>query len=121
MKHNFRNLLIWKRSIEFVPQIYLLTSKFPDNEKFGLSSQLNRASISIPSNIAEGMSRTSNKELIRFIDISLGSSYEIETQLIITEKIYPNLKCECEVLSCEMREIQKMIGAFKAKIKDKMI
>ena len=80
--HKFKALEIWKRSRAFCSEIYTLTSKFPDSEKFGLTNQLRRASVSIPSNIAEGSSRQSNKDFARFLQIALGSAYEIETQLL---------------------------------------
>ena len=74
---NFRNLEIWTRGIELVKEIYKLTSKFPSNEKFGLISQMQRASVSIPSNIAEGCSRNSDVEFKRFLEIAIGSSFEL--------------------------------------------
>ena len=84
MAHKFKELQIWKRSRLFCSKIYAVTSKFPDSEKFGLTNQLRRASVSIPSNIAEGSSRNSNKDFARFLQISIGSAYEIETQLLIS-------------------------------------
>lgn len=81
--HNFRELKIWKESINLVKQIYLLTSDLPKDEKFGLISQINRCSVSIPSNIAEGSGRTSDKEFLNFLNIAISSSYELETQLIL--------------------------------------
>ena len=81
--HRFKDLEIWKLSREFCSQIYTTTTTFPDSEKFGLTNQLRRASVSVPSNIAEGCSRSSNKDFSRFIEISIGSIYEIETQLLI--------------------------------------
>ena len=80
---NFRDLEIWKNSIELVKEIYKLTIDLPNAEKFGLISQMNRCSISIPSNIAEGCSKDSQKDFIRFLQISLGSAFELETQLEI--------------------------------------
>ncbi len=71
----------------FCAEIYSITSKFPENEKFGLTNQLRRASISIPSNIAEGSSRHSNKDFTRFLQIAIGSAYEIETQLLIASDL----------------------------------
>ena len=84
MAHKFKELQIWKRSRLFCSEIYAITSEFPDSEKFGLTNQLRRASVSIPSNIAEGSSRNSNKDFARFLQISIGSAYEIETQLLIS-------------------------------------
>ena len=81
--HRFKDLEIWKKSRLFCSTVYEITSKFPESEKFGLTNQLRKASVSIPSNIAEGSSRNSNKDFSRFLQITLGSAYEIETQLLI--------------------------------------
>ena len=82
-----KDMEVWKKSIELVTKVYEITKTFPDDEKFGLVSQIRRASISIPSNIAEGAARNSDKEIQRFLDISLGSIAELETQLIIAENL----------------------------------
>lgn len=82
-----KDLEIWKRGIEFVGQIYKLTGNFPKEETYGLTSQIRRAAISYPSNIAEGAARFSKKEFIKFLYVSLGSLSEVETQLIIAEKL----------------------------------
>lgn len=80
---NFRELDIWKDSIQLVKAIYNLTESLPESEKFGLISQMNRCSISIPSNIAEGCAKDSQKDFVRFLQMSLGSAFELETQLEI--------------------------------------
>lgn len=82
-----KDLDAWQKSIDFVELIYKITRDFPDEEKFGLTGQLRRAVISIPSNIAEGSARNSNKEFIRFLYISLGSLSEVDTQMIIAERL----------------------------------
>jgi four helix bundle protein len=82
-----KNLEIWKKGIDMVENIYKLTESFPSEEKFGLISQLRRAAISVPSNIAEGAARKNDKEFIQFLYISLGSLSEIETQLIISRRL----------------------------------
>jgi four helix bundle protein len=87
MLKSHKDLVVWQKSIELVSSIYLLTQSFPEAERFGLISQLRRASVSVPSNIAEGAARNSKKEFIQFLYISLGSLSEIETQLIIAEKL----------------------------------
>jgi len=87
MKKNYKDLLVWKKSIEYVKMVYIIIKKFPDDEKFGLSSQVKRASVSIPSNIAEGSSRFSKKEFIRFLYISRGSLCELETLFIISKEL----------------------------------
>lgn len=85
---DFRKLEIWKKGMDIAKQVYALTSLLPQKEKFGLTSQMNRCSISIPSNIAEGCSRNSDIELKRFIEIAMGSAFELETQLLLTKEIY---------------------------------
>lgn len=82
-----KDLNVWKKSIDLVVDIYEITKQFPDYEKFGLSSQMQRCTVSIPSNIAEGAARNSNKEFVQFLYVSLGSLSELETQLIISYKL----------------------------------
>ena len=84
---DFRKYSIWDIATDFVTDIYRLTAQFPDEERFGISSQMQRAAISIPSNIAEGSSRKSESEFIHFLEIALGSAFELETQLIIANRI----------------------------------
>ncbi len=84
---SFQDLEVWKLSIDLARKLYNLTSKFPASEKFGLTNQMRRAAVSIPSNIAEGQGRNSTKEFKQFLAISLGSLAELETQLIIARKI----------------------------------
>jgi four helix bundle protein len=85
--HNFRKLDIWLKSMDLVVEIFNLTSVFPNHEKFGLSSQMQRSAVSIPSNIAEGSAKSSNKDFARFLEMSLGSSYELETELILASRL----------------------------------
>ena len=82
-----KDLKIWKEGIDLVTSIYKLTKKFPNEELYGLTSQMRRAAVSYPSNIAEGAARNSNNEYIRFLYIALGSISELETQIIISEKL----------------------------------
>ena len=110
--HRFKELEIWKRSRKFCSSIYQTTSVFPASEKFGLTDQLKRASISIPSNIAEGSSRNSNKDFIRFLRIAIGSAYEIETQLLIAHDLNFLANTQLQVLTKELEEIIKMISKF---------
>lgn len=115
--HRFKELEIWKRSRLFCSDIYQIISKFPESEKFGLTNQLRRASVSIPSNIAEGSSRQSNKDFSRFIKITLGSAYEIETQLLIAYDLKFISNTELDNLIKELDEIIKMISKFKSTLK----
>jgi four helix bundle protein len=84
---NHKNLMVWKKGIELVKQVYAETDSFPDSEKFGLTSQIRRSVISIPSNIAEECGRCSSNELIRFLYIVLGSAAELETQIILSKEL----------------------------------
>lgn len=117
MKNSVRShkdLEIWKRSIQMVTEIYDLTRDFPDNEKYGLVNQIRRASVSVPSNIAEGAARKSKKEFANFLYISIGSLAEIETQLIISK----NLKYAKNIdpILLELKSILFMIRALAHKI-----
>ena len=115
--HRFKDLEIWKQSRMFCTEIYKVTSKFPDTEKFGLIHQLRRASISIPSNIAEGCSRNSNKDLSRFLEIAIGSMYEIETQLLISHDLKFLPESEFISLQGKLDSIIKMTLKFKSTLK----
>jgi four helix bundle protein len=84
---NFRDFEIWKLGVDLAVSAYRITSKLPKEEEYGLKSQIKRASVSIPSNIAEGCSRSSEKEFRRFLEISLGSSFEVETDLLLAAKL----------------------------------
>ncbi|WP_299521386.1 four helix bundle protein [Winogradskyella sp.] len=107
---NFRELEIWKESIDLVKIIYNIKEQLPDSEKFGLKSQLSRCAISIPANIAEGCAKDSQKDFIRFLQISLGSAYELETHLIICfELSYLN---ENKELIFGIQRLQKRINAL---------
>ncbi len=113
---NFRNWDIWKESIEFVTHIYSLAADFPDTEKYGIISQIQRAAVSIPANISEGAGRKTDRELIRFLDISLGSSFEVETLLIVAHNLkYINDEQKDEILK-DLEVIQKRINKFIQKI-----
>jgi four helix bundle protein len=112
--HRFKDLEIWKLSRLFCSQIYKTTSSFPDSEKFGLTNQLRRASVSVPSNIAEGCSRSSNKDFSRFLEISIGSIYEIETQLLIAFDLGYIDQEKLDELCTDLNKIIKMISKFRS-------
>ncbi|QDP84150.1 four helix bundle protein [Chryseobacterium sp. SNU WT5] len=113
MKHNFKNLNIWKLALELANEVYNLTDQFPKNEEFGLKSQLRRCSVSVTSNIAEGSSRSSNKDFNRFLEISLGSLYELQTQIIISSnRNYFELE-KLNKIENKITELQRMISGFQ--------
>lgn len=117
MKHNFKNLNIWKLAIELANDTYILTDSFPRNEEFGLKSQLRRCAVSVASNIAEGSSRSSNKDFNRFLEISLGSLYELQTQIIISSNRNYFDFSEFENVENKIIELQRMISGFQKKLK----
>ena len=117
-RHNFKNLQIWLESIELVPKIYAFTSSLPDFEKFGLKSQLNRSSISIASNIAEGSSKRTNKHFIKYLDDSLGSAFELETQLIICRNLNYLSEKDFLILEKPTKRLQQKISNFIDKLSD---
>lgn len=109
---NFKNLEIWKRSMALVKTGYILTDTFPKSEVYGLTSQIRRAMISIPSNIAEGCGKNSTADLARFLDMALGSAFEVETQLILAENLgFANSNSIKDMLD-ELTQIQKMINKY---------
>lgn len=112
--HRFKDLEVWKLSRKFCSDIYVITAIFPDVEKFGLTNQLRRASVSIPSNIAEGSSRSSNKDFSRFLEIALGSAYEVETQLLIAFDLgFLDIE-QLGSLNTKLEIIIKMISKFRS-------
>ncbi len=114
-RHNYKNLKIWNIGMDIVEDVFKLTDKLPKEEKFGLVSQINRCSVSIPSNIAEGSSRT-DKSFSHFIDIALGSSFELETQLIIACKRNYITQQELTLIEEKIAEFQKMTMGFQNKL-----
>ena len=116
-KHNFREIKIWQEALVIVKEVYAFTSNLPKEEKYGLTSQINRSAVSIPSNIAEGSGRTTNKEFIRFLEIAISSSYELETQLILAEDLF-NLPTK-EIIE-NLHALQNRIGGFTRQIKERI-
>lgn len=113
---DYKDLKIWQKGIEIVDRVYEVTDKFPVSETYGLKIQMRRASISIPSNIAEGFARKSNKEYRQFLYISLGSCAELDTQLIIANKRgYIGLK-EIEQIAEEINHESRMISSLINKL-----
>lgn len=111
-RHNYKNMKIWKLGLDIANEVSDLLVNFPSHEKFDLSSQLSRCSVSMPSNIAEGSSRT-EKSFSHFLDISLGSSFELGTQLLVAKhRNYINQQ-ELENLDKKIQEFQKMTMGFQ--------
>jgi four helix bundle protein len=107
---NHKDLEVWKKSMDLVSNIYKITESFPNKELYGLTNQIRRAAVSIPSNIAEGAARNSKKEFIQFLYIALGSLSELETQIIIANRLeYLN---NLDTLSEDLKFVQKLINGL---------
>ncbi len=118
--NNLKELKIWNRAIDLAVDVYKATSTFPTDERFGLISQSRRAAVSIPSNIAEGAGRNSVKEFNNFLGIANGSSYELQTQLVIANKL---AILESEILDpllAQIDELQKMTYGFQQMLEKKI-
>jgi len=114
---DFKKFEIWKQGIELVKMIYSITNKLPKEEMFGLRSQITRAAVSVPSNIAEGASRNTDKDFKRFLEIALGSLFEIETQLIIIEELGLVENMNSEAIFALIEKEGKQINSFINKLK----
>jgi four helix bundle protein len=112
---NYKDLVVWQKSIVFVSDIYVLTKNFPQDERFSLVDQMRRAAVSIPSNIAEGHARKSPADFARFLRVSYGSAAEIETQLIIANNLHYLTDSELEESVLKITELQKMLNALISK------
>ena len=117
---DFHNLQIWKRSHELTKEIYSTTRLFPKEEMFGLTSQIRRCAVSIPSNIAEGCGRNTDKDFNNFLGISLGSAFEFETQLIICKNLGFINQEDFNLLESEIQHIQNMIIKLKNTLDKKL-
>ena len=113
MRHNFRNLNTWKLSMDMVDNVYAFVLSLPSDERYGLRSQMTRCAVSVPSNIAEGSAKRSNKDFIRFLGMALGSAYELETQLLICERQHLGNTTGRDDLIFRIQEIQRMITSFQ--------
>ncbi|MBO9681606.1 MAG: four helix bundle protein [Flavisolibacter sp.] len=108
----FKQLRVWQKGFDIAVQTYKFSSTLPKHEQFGLISQITRAAVSIPSNVAESSSRHSDKDKSRFIEISLGSSFELETQLLLSKAINMGDLIQCEEILEELTQEQKMLNSY---------
>jgi|SRR4051812_31433998 four helix bundle protein len=106
--HKYQDLKVWQKGIDLVVDVYKATAEFPKEEKYGLSSQMKRCAVSIPSNIAEGAGRNHDKEFVQFLSLANGSSFELETQVIVANKLKMLSEELCDGLCKQLTEIQKM-------------
>ncbi len=115
MKSHYKNLLVWQKAIALVTQVYVVTRLFPREELYGLTSQIRRAAVSVPSNIAEGQARFTPGEFRQFLGIARGSLAELETQLIIAEKL--GYLTESGPIFEQLVEIGRMLSGLLASLK----
>jgi four helix bundle protein len=119
MAGSFKDLAVWQRSVELALAIYKLTSSFPESERFGLVTQLRRASVSVPSNIAEGYGRSSKGEYVQFLGHARGSNSEIETQLVIARALGFGSKQAIETAEGLCDEVGRMLGGILRSVRTK--
>jgi len=109
---NYRDLIVWQKSIEMVRKVYLLTRSFPREETYGLTQQIRRAAVSVPANIAEGHSRNGRKEFILFLGIAKGSLSEVQTHLVISEKLGFSSEERVNQIQKDSIEITKLLNSL---------
>ena len=109
MEKPHHNLDVWKRSLELTKSLYQTTRNFPSEEKYGMTSQIRRAAVSVPANIAEGAARRSKKEFVRFLDISLGSASELDTLILLSRDLEMLEAKESDRLIEELDIVYKML------------
>jgi four helix bundle protein len=114
---NFKRLLIWQKAMEIVNAVYQVIDKFPREEKFGLRSQVTRSAVSIAANIAEGSAKSSQKEYKYYVEVALGSSYELETHILIVERLGWIAQKETKDILKLIEEEQRMLSSFLDKLK----
>ena len=116
-----QNLDVWKKAVDFVVRIYKITENFPNDERFGLTSQIRRASVSIPANIAEGAGRKSEKEFLQFLSISQGSTSEVETELLIAMRLEYLSENIYNDLVKDLNDIGRMLTGLSNHLKRGMV
>ncbi len=114
---NYRELQVWQKAMDIGVATYALTKLLPSEERFGLVSQMNRAAVSVSSNIAEGGSRSTNKDFARFLEIALGSTYELESQVVLCERVGLVEKDATKIVLVLINEEQRMLTVFIQKLK----
>lgn len=116
MKDGYQSLIVWQKSMALVKEVYGVAHKLPDEERYALSDQMRRASVSIPSNIAEGSRRGTKKEGSHFISIAHGSLAELETQLLLVRELYPVISVDSALSLCG--EVGKMLHSFNKSLRE---
>ena len=116
---SYRDLLVWQKGIALVKAIYLITQKFPVEERYGLTAQMRRAAVSVPSNVAEGQARHTTGEFIQFISHSEGSIAELDTQLVIAIELGYCSQAQAKVVFASIDELRKMLNGLRRRLQEK--
>jgi four helix bundle protein len=119
MGQSFKDLVAWQRSIELTVDVYRFTSKFPESERFGLTNQMRRASVSIASNIAEGYGRATKGEYVQFLGYARGSCSELETQIVIAKKLGFGILLDLDSTESHCNDVSRLLGALMKSIRSK--
>jgi four helix bundle protein len=119
MAQDYRDLIVWQKAIDLTVSIYRLTRSFPNDEVFGLTSQMRRAAVSVASNIAEGRGRLNTGKFRQFLGLAQGSTYELQTQLVVVGKLGIGSEGELNEAESLSNEVSKMLRAFIQKLKSK--
>ncbi|OGY36955.1 MAG: hypothetical protein A3E36_01145 [Candidatus Andersenbacteria bacterium RIFCSPHIGHO2_12_FULL_45_11b] len=114
--NSYRDLIVWQKAIDLVTQLYKITNKFPREEIYGLTSQMRRSAVSIPSNIAEGRNRGTKKDYVQFLRIAYGSGAELETQITICKRLKLIITAECIEIDSLLDEVMRMLNAMIRKL-----
>ena len=117
---HYRQLIVWQKAMELVKLVYELTTRFPKEELFGLTGQMRRASVAVPSNIAEGQGRNSTKDFLRFIAIGYGSLLELETQTLISEMLNYLTSEETNLLLEKCAEVGRLTNGLRSSLERKL-
>jgi len=118
MVNSYKDLLVWQKGMQLVKELYLLTDKFPKDELYGLTSQMQRAAVAIPSNIAEGYLRNHRKEYVQFLSIALGSAAELETQTLICKSLNKFSLLQFDRIERLVNELLRMIFSMIKSLKE---
>ena len=116
---NYRDLIVWQKAVDLVVLAYELTGHFPKEEMFGLTSQLRKAAVSIPSNIAEGQARWSTKEFLHHLSIALGSTAEVNTQTLVSVRLKYVTQAQANLVPDKAAEVGKMINALAKSLENR--
>ena len=114
--HRFKELKVWQEAMELAKEVYAITRLFPAEERFGLTSQINRAAVSIPSNIAEGAGRNYDKEFLQFLNVAMGSAFELETQILLANSFGFMTAEKYEAVTEQLDKVQRMLNRLRTSL-----